>query len=359
MFLEELKAVNFRNIKNLNLKFFDVNIFFGENAQGKTNILESIYFLFSGRSFRTKYDKELIKWGEDSFYIKGNVHWQSQNLMLEVALSQDVKKIKINQKNLKKQKDMVFLFPLVLFSQEEIENFRKGPSQRRHLLDRFLCTLSYKYHRALSEYYKVLYQRNLTLKNNRDVSIWNSSLIKLGSFILSERYKLIKEIKIIISEISNSLLGSEFLDIEYSSTISLSNSEEDITKDFELKIKEMEEEEKRKKYTLVGPHRDDLILRIVRDDISYDLRKFGSTGEKKLGYIIWKLSQVKILSERRKERPILLIDDLFGDLDESKQEIVWEGIKNFQVFLSTPVKISFLKGYPYFYVRNGEVSLNG
>jgi len=250
LFLEELKAVNFRNIKNLNLKFFDVNIFFGENAQGKTNILESIYFLFSGRSFRTKYDKELIKWGEDSFYIKGNVHWQSQNLMLEVALSQDVKKIKINQKNLKKQKDMVFLFPLVLFSQEEIENFRKGPSQRRHLLDRFLCTLSYKYHRALSEYYKVLYQRNLTLKNNRDVSIWNSSLIKLGSFILSERYKLIKEIKITISEISNSLLGSEFLDIEYSSTISLSDSEEDITKDFELKIKEMEEEEKRKKYTL-------------------------------------------------------------------------------------------------------------
>lgn len=359
MFLEELKVVNFRNLKNLNLRFFDINIFYGENAQGKTNILESIYFLFSGRSFRTKYDKELIRWGEENFYIKGSVNWQSQNLILEIALSQDVKKIKINQKNLKRQKDMVFLFPLVLFSQEEIENFRKGPSQRRYLLDRFLSTLSYKYHKTLSEYYKVLYQRNLTLKNDRDVSIWNSSIIKLGSYLLAERYKLTKEIKKAISEISNSLLGSEFLDIDYYSTISLSESEEEVAKNFEWKLQETAEEEKKRKYTLVGPHRDDLVLRIIRDEINYDLRKFGSAGEKKLGYIIWKLSQIKILSERRKERPILLIDDIFGDLDEMKQKIVWKGIKEFQVFISTPVKISFLKDYPCFYVKNGEVNLNG
>ncbi|MFN3699304.1 MAG: DNA replication/repair protein RecF, partial [Dictyoglomus sp.] len=339
MFLEELKVVNFRNLKNLNLRFSEVNIFYGENAQGKTNLLESIYFLFSGKSFRTKYEKELVRWGEESFYIKGNVKWQSQNLILEVALSQDTKKIKINQKNLKRQKDMVFLFPLVLFSQEEIEYFKKGPSQRRFLLNRFLSTLSYKYHKTLSEYYKVLYQRNLTLKNNRDVSIWNSSLIKLGSYILLERVRLIKEIKETIKEVSRSLLGVNFLDIDYFSTIPISESEEEILRNFELKLKETEEEEKRKRYTLVGPHRDDLILKIIKDELKYDLKRFGSAGEKKLGYIIWKLSQVKILSDKRKEKPIFLLDDLFGDLDEKKQEIVWEGIKSFQIFISTPVRV--------------------
>lgn len=358
MRLIDLKVINFRNLKNLNLNFFDVNIFYGENAQGKTNILEGIYFLFSGKSFRTKNEKEIIRWGEESFYLKGNVDWQSQNLILETALSGEEKRIKINQKNLKRYRDMVFLFPIILFSQEEIENFKKGPSQRRYLLNRFISTLSYKYHKALSEYYKTLYQRNLTLKNERDVSLWNSTLIRLGGYILFERRNVIEEIKRKVKEVSNNLLGRDFLEVEYLSTVPLGDSEEEMLKNFETMLKEKEWEEKRKKYTLVGPHRDDVILRVIKDDVKYDLRKFGSAGEKKLGYIIWKLAQVEILSENRKEKPILLIDDLFGDLDEDKQRKVWDGIKNFQIFLTTPIRIEFLEDFPHFLVKNGEVILN-
>lgn len=358
MRLIDLRVVNFRNLKNLNLNFFDVNIFYGENAQGKTNILESIYFLFSGKSFRTKNEREIIRWGEESFYLRGDVNWQNQNLVLESALSELEKKIKINQKNLKRYRDMVFLFPIILFFQEEIENFKKGPSQRRYLFNRFISTLSYKYHKALSEYYKTLYQRNLTLKSGRDVSVWNSTLIKLGSYILFQRLSIVEEIKSKVMEVSNKLLEKNFLEIEYISTVPLGDSEEEIAKNFEVMLKEKEAEEKKKGYTLVGPHRDDIVLRIIRDDIQYDLRKYGSAGEKKLGYIIWKLAQVEILSEKRKEKPILLIDDLFGDLDEYKQKRVWDGIKDFQLFLTTPIKIEFLKDFPHFLVKNGEVTLN-
>ncbi|HOJ92100.1 MAG TPA: DNA replication and repair protein RecF [Dictyoglomaceae bacterium] len=356
MFLENLKIVNFRNLKNVNLDFFNVNIFYGENAQGKTNLLESIYYLFLCKSFRTRFEKELIRWGEESFYLKGNLHWQGQTLVLESALSKDNKKIKINQKTLKKQKDMVFLFPLVLFSHNEIENFKEGPSQRRYLLNSFLSTLSYKYYKALLEYHKVLYQRNLTLKGgSSDVEIWNGPLVKSGTLVLWERLKIINEIKEIAKEISIALLGKEFLEIEYFSSIPLGNSEEEISKNFEKALREVKNRDSIRGYSTVGPHRDDLILFVKKDNVRYDLRKFASSGEVKLAFIIWQLSEIKILSERRKEKPILLIDDLFGDLDEKKQKIVWNGIQDFQIFMSMTAEVDFLKEYAHFYVKNGEV----
>ena len=356
MFLENLKIVNFRNLKNVNLDFFNVNIFYGENAQGKTNLLESIYYLFLCKSFRTRFEKELIRWGEESFYLKGNLHWQGQTLVLESALSKDNKKIKINQKTLKKQKDMVFLFPLVLFSHNEIENFKEGPSQRRYLLNSFLSTLSYKYYKALLEYHKVLYQRNLTLKGgSSDVEIWNGPLVKSGTLVLWERLKIINEIKEIAKEISIALLGKEFLEIEYFSSIPLGNSEEEISKNFEKALREVKNRDSIRGYSTVGPHRDDLILFVKKDNVRYDLRKFASSGEVKLAFIIWQLSEIKILSERRKEKPIRLIDDLFGDLDEKKQKIVWNGIQDFQIFMSMTAEVDFLKEYAHFYVKNGEV----
>jgi len=359
LFLESLKVINFRNLKNINLDFFNVNIFYGENAQGKTNLLESIYFLFLCRSFRTRYEKELIKWGEESFYLKGNLQWQGQILVLESALSKDDKKIKINQKILKKQKDLVFLFPLVLFSHDEIENFKEGPSQRRYLLNSFLSTLSYRYYKALLEYHKVLYQRNLTLKGgSSDIEMWIGPLIKSGTLVLWERLKIIDEIKEIAKEISISLLGKEFLEVEYLSSIPLEDSEEEISENFEKALREVRNDDIMKGYSTVGPHRDDLILFVKKDNVRYDLRKFASSGEIKLAFIIWQLSEIKILSERRKEKPILLIDDLFGDLDEKKQKIVWNGIQDFQIFMSMTAKVDFLKEYPHFCVKNGEVSLD-
>jgi DNA replication and repair protein RecF len=359
VFLEDLRVVNFRNLKNVQLKFFDKNIFYGENAQGKTNLLESIYFLFTGKSFRTPYEKELINWNEESFYIKGNVLWQDQKLILETALSKTDKKVKINQKLLKRQKDMIFLFPVVVFSQEEIESFKEGPSERRYILDRFISTLSYKYHKSLSEYYKVLYQRNLTLKSDGNVDIWNSSLIKSGTYILIERLKIINKLRQLIHSLSLDLLGKDFLEIEYYSSINLGNmDEENLMKNFELKLKESFEDENKKGYTLVGPHRDDLRFYIKKDSLRYDMRKYASAGERKLAFIIFKLATVKLLSEFRKEKPILIIDDLFGDLDEEKQKLIWNGISMFQIFMSLPVRIDFLKDYPHFLVKNGEVFYN-
>lgn len=360
MYLDNLRIVNFRNLKNLNLSFKDINIFFGGNAQGKTNLLESIYFIFTGKSFRTSIEKELINWKEDFSYLKGRVYWQGQEILIESALSTNgEKKIKINQKVLKRQKDLIFLFPLVIFTQEEVQSIREEPVKRRYLLDRFISTLYYSYNKSLIEYQRALYQRNLILKSPKrkeDLESWNMLIIEKGSNILYYRLSVLKEMEKYIKEVSKELLGEEVLEIEYQGSILLDCIDEKrIKESFEKSLKISEKEDLLKRYTTLGPHRDDIIFYWKKNNGRYSLRNFGSGGERKMAFLIWKLSEVKLLSEKRKEKAILLIDDLFAELDEERQEIVWKSIKNFQIFLTTAYKLKILREFPFFEVVLGEV----
>ncbi|MGB9857827.1 MAG: DNA replication/repair protein RecF [Dictyoglomaceae bacterium] len=360
MFLESLRIVNFRNLKNVKVNFSNINIFYGGNAQGKTNLLESIYFLFTGKSFRTFQEKELINWRENYSYIKGKVFWQEQNIFIESALSiNGEKRIKINQKIVRRERELIFLFPLVLFTQDEVQSIREEPARRRVLLDRLISTLYYPYNKVLIDYQKALYQRNLILKNperKKDLETWNMLIIEKGSNILYYRLSVLKEIEKHIKEVSKELLGKEVLEIEYQGSIPLDNNDEKrIKESFEKSLKISEKEDLLKKYTTLGPHRDDIIFYWKKNGDRYSLRNFGSRGERKMAFLIWKLSEVRLLSEKRKEKAILLIDDLFAELDEEKQEIVWNSIKNFQVFITTAYKLKILEKFPFFEVISGEV----
>ncbi|MEN2984166.1 MAG: DNA replication and repair protein RecF [Dictyoglomaceae bacterium] len=360
MFLEKLKVINFRNLKNIELNFLQVNIIYGKNAQGKTNLLESIYFLFTGRSFRTFLEKELIRWKEEFLYIKGNVFWQGQNILLESALSiYGDKKMKINQKIVKKQRELTYLFPLVLFTQEEVLRIKEEPAKRRFLLDRFISTLVYSYNKTLIEYQKALYQRNLLLRNsqdNRDLEAWNKILIEKGSNILWHRLITLKEMEKYIKDVSNELLGENVLEIEYKISFPLDDySEKKIKESFEKGLINSQKNDLNKKYTTIGPHRDDIVFYWTKNGERYELKNFGSGGERKMAFLIWKLSELRLLSEKRKEKAILLIDDLFSELDDEKQKIVWNSIKDFQVFITSSYNMEILKKFPFFEIIDGEV----
>lgn len=360
MFLEKLKVINFRNLRNVEVNFSQVNILYGKNAQGKSNLLESIYFLFTGKSFRTFLEKELIRWKEEFLYVKGDVFWQGQNILLESALNiYGDKKMKINQKNVKKQRELIYLFPLIIFTQEEVLRIKEEPAKRRFLLDRFISTLFYSYNKALTEYQKILYQRNVFLRNlqkNKELEVWNKILIEKGSRILLYRLSILKEIEKYIKEVSRELLGEEILEIEYKSSFPLSNSDEkEIIESFEKNLIDSQINDLEKKYTTIGPHRDDLIFYWKKNGEKYNLKNFGSDGERKMAFFIWKLSELRLLSEKRKEKAILLIDDLFSELDEEKQRIIWNSIKNFQVFITTPYKLKVLENFPFFEIISGEV----
>ncbi len=360
MFLEKLRVVNFRNIKNIEVNFSQINILYGKNSQGKTNLLESIYFLFTGKSFRTFIEKELIKWREDFLYIKGNVFWQERNILLESALNTSgEKKMKINQKNVKRQRELIYLFPIILFTQEEVSKIKEEPSKRRFLLDRFISTLFYSYNKVLIEYQKALYQRNLFLRNyqkEKELEVWNKILIEKGSNILWYRLSTLKEIEKYLREISKKLLGEEVLEVEYRGSFSFNSFDETrIKESFEETLIYSQANDLEKKYTSIGPHRDDLIFYWKKDGERYNLKNFGSGGERKMAFLIWKLSELKLLSEKRKEKAILLIDDLFSELDEEKQEILWNSIKEYQVFITSAHKLKILENLPFFEVISGEV----
>ena len=260
---------------------------------------------------------------------------------------------------MRRERELIFLFPLVLFTQDEVQSIREEPARRRVLLDRLISTLYYPYNKVLIDYQKALYQRNLILKNperKKDLETWNMLIIEKGSNILYYRLSVLKEIEKHIKEVSKELLGKEVLEIEYQGSIPLDNNDEKrIKESFEKSLKISEKEDLLKKYTTLGPHRDDIIFYWKKNGDRYSLRNFGSRGERKMAFLIWKLSEVRLLSEKRKEKAILLIDDLFAELDEEKQEIVWNSIKNFQVFITTAYKLKILEKFPFFEVISGEV----
>ncbi|MCX7845305.1 MAG: DNA replication and repair protein RecF [Dictyoglomaceae bacterium] len=360
MFLEKIRVINFRNLKNIEIDFSQINILYGKNAQGKTNLLESIYFLFTGKSFRTFMEKELVRWKEEFLYIKGNVYWQGQNILVESALNiYGDKKMKINQKIVRKQKELIYLFPLILFTHEEVLRIKEEPAKRRFLLDRFLATLFYSYNKALNEYQKALYQRNLflrNLQNNKELEVWNKILVEKGSNILWYRLSTLKEMEKHIKDVSEELLGEDVLEIEYKSSFSLDDyNEKKIKESFEKNLIDSQSNDLEKKYTNIGPHRDDVVFYWKKNGERYNLKNFGSGGERKIAFFIWKLAELRLLSEKRKEKAILLIDDLFSELDEDKQKIFWTFIKDFQIFITSTYKLKILENFPFFEIISGEV----
>ena len=368
MRIKRLKVENFRNLEKLDIKFSDgVNIIYGNNAQGKTNIIEAIYIFSFGRSFRANRDIELLKF--DKEYFLSNIEIMKKDRELEMDFGFDKlsnkKMIKVNGVIQKKISDIIGKLNVVVFKPEDIKIVTDAPSVRRKYIDYLISSISKGYLENITKYKKVLEERNnllkeikVKLKGNRVLEkddedfldVYDKLLSKLNCEIYNERKRVIEKLNNYIYgihlKLTESYINNEKLHIKY-----VSNVEEDIQKMYNDLIKSRLNDIN-KGYTSFGIHRDDYIISINSLDVSI----YGSQGQKKSSIISLKLSELKVIEEVIGEKPVLLLDDYMSELDEKRRLKFLDIIEDIQIIITTTHKISIDgKENTYFYVDNGKI----
>lgn len=315
---------NFRNYSDLTWQPHPkLNIITGDNAQGKTNLLEAVFFCTAGRSFRTSKDREIINWGEEKSFCLARV--EKNGSVMEMSAALDVnsgKSFFIN--GIKKNRGEIFRPCLsISFTPADLDLIRGSPSERRKWIDFELGSFDRKYFFNLEKYERVIYQRNRLLKDFRgnDPGIlepWNEQMVHYGSKIIYARIILLKEIFTYLRNIYSSLTsGKEELSFKYLSTIPLEKgvTEEDIAGIYRSVVRSRLRDEIERRQTLYGPHRDDISFYIN----SSEVRKFGSRGQQRSVVLTLKLSIMKKFYDDYGEYPVLLLDDVFLELDLNRR----------------------------------------
>ena len=378
MFLEKIELTNFRNYKNIKLTFpTQKTILVGRNAQGKSNLLESIYYLATLSSNRTYSDSELIFWGENFTKIKAEVFKNESNITLDILINPPkIKTLKVN--DIKKTKYSQFLGNLVVvnFGVSDLLILRGTPSDRRKWLDDAISQLYPGYNERLSRYNKIRVQRNNLLaefkgntflkeEQKNILSVWDDQIIVTGSNLIHLREKYLKEIQKIANEKHKHIsVGEENLILKYNSTITSDfncNNDEitsvskiaDIYK--EVLIDKRREEIIRAK-TLVGPHRDDISFFIN----NMDAKSYASQGQQRTVVLALKLSELDFIQNITGENPILLLDDVLAELDTARQNFLLNSIKeNIQTIITTTdisnFEPNYLEGVTIYKINQGEL----
>lgn len=320
MIVRKINLINFRNYNKISISFDKkLNIFIGDNAQGKTNILESIYFLALTKSYRTA-DTNLIKKDSESLKVKGEIKDNSVYKSMTVELSNTGKKVKINNNEIKKISDYITNLNVILISPEDINILQGTPAERRNFLNIELSQLSKNYIKKYNEFNRILKIRNNYLKmlyksSNTDMRYLQSvteNLIEREIDIYSERKNFIDKLNDNISNIYEDITGIKNFKILYETNVDLGNfSKESIRNNLEKKYNSNLNKEIENGMTLYGPHRDDIQFMIESDDI----KLYGSQGQQKVAIIALKLSEIAIFKEMTDTYPIILLDDIFSELD--------------------------------------------
>ena len=356
MYIKKVILENFRNYDSLNVEFNpNYNLIYGNNAQGKTNILEAIYLSALGRSFQTNKDQELIKIGNNSAKIEIEFEKKDRSGKIKIEIS-DKKTFFINDIKQKKISEIIGKINLVLFYPNNINIIKGSPQDRRKFLDIMISQLKPNYLHLLNRYNQTLNQRNTYLKQikfeNKDknmLDIWDESLSELSFQIFKYRKNYIEKIQERIKEIHNNITNSgkdnEEIDIIY---ISLANSKENFYKQLisnrELDIK--------RGFTSTGIHRDDFDVLINNEKLNI----YGSQGQCRTAVLSLKLSELEIIKEEIGEEPILLLDDFMSELDENRRTNLAKAIKNNQVFITCTDKFEIdNKNKSYFYIKNAKL----
>lgn len=349
LYIDSLKIKNFRNYKENEIHFSkNYNIIFGENAQGKTNIIEAIFLCASGRSHRTSKDSELLNINSNNYYIRLNANKAQENSDIEIVYEKDKRKIiKINEIPIKKIGNLMGNLLAVIFSPEDLSVINEGPSQRRRFIDITISQIKPSYFYDLQLYNKILLQRNSLLKeliNNRSLidtlEVWDEKICEVGSRIIKTRHEFINRLSEITKK-NHSLLSDNYekMDIIYVSSVDTDNyTDIDIIKSNMMRdFKKLRNIELKRCTTLKGPHRDD--YKICINDL--DVKSFGSQGQKRTVILSMKLSEVQIIKEETGEYPILLLDDVMSELDLKRREILFDNIKHIQTFITCTEKENF------------------
>ena len=335
MFIKNLSLMNFRNYNELNIELNSgVNIFIGDNAQGKTNIIESIYYCSLGKSHRTSKDKELINWNKQDAYIRIFIGKQRLDKKIEIKIFKDGKKgIKINSIKIHKISELIGVFNVVIFSPEDLKIVKDSPSYRRRFLDIELSKIDNKYYYNLVQYNKVLDEKNALLKRYSEkmtdiMDVYDEQLSSFGTFLIKERFKYIEKLNLKGKNIHKQITSEkENIEFKYlTSIVDWSN----VKQDLKIKLLKSRSKDIERRTTSIGPHRDDFSITIN----NIDTRSFGSQGQQRTSVLTIKFSSLEIIKDEIGEYPVLLLDDVLSELDLSRQKYILNSIKNVQTIIT-------------------------
>ncbi|MCR5227461.1 MAG: DNA replication/repair protein RecF [Eubacterium sp.] len=349
MYIDSLALKDFRNYEALDIRFSDkINILYGDNAQGKTNILESIFLAATTRSHKKSKEKDIIRFGQDNSYIRLGVKKRDVGHRIDVHIKGTGSKgIAIDGIPIKRATELFGLINIIMFSPEDLSIVKNGPGERRRFMDMEICQLSRLYYSNLSTYNKILDQRNNTLKqmafrkgNSSDeggsledtLDIWDIQLAEAGKALIKERNNFINMMNEMISDIHSSITSSnEKLDLKYEPNVSI--------EDFEDTLKNKRNIDIKNTVTMTGPHRDDFGIYI--NDI--DVRVYGSQGQQRTAALSLKLAEIELVKDIINDDPILLLDDVMSELDSKRREALLSRISNIQTIITCTGYDDFIK----------------
>lgn len=366
MRLRDLTLINYRNCEELYLNLLSNKVLIiGKNAQGKTNILESIYYLSALKSPRTSNNIELINFEADKAEINCNIIKSNTDIELDFSYTTDKKRELALNKVRTTPKNFKSVLKTVLFSTADLLLLRGNPSDRREWLDRAICQIYPAYDERLSKYDKIRIQKNNILKeylktglyNETLLDVYNEQLVITGSNIIYLRKKFLKEIEKIASEKHRIISDTEVLKINYDcSFLNDENELEDIALEFSKALVEIKLEEMRRGQACIGPHRDDVIFYINNNEAT----KFASQGQQRTVVLALKLAELDIIAEKIGEDPILLLDDVLAELDDLRQNYLLKSIsENTQTIITSVDTVlfekEFLSDVKIYKIENGKL----
>lgn len=366
MNVESIRLINFRNYNNLSIVLNDkMNIFIGKNAQGKTNLLESIYMCATGRSFRTNRDKEIINLNKSEGYVGAKIKTNRGQKFIEIKMERNKqKRIRVNKIELKNFKELYSGLNVVVFSPDDLKLVKDGPGERRNFLDISISQIKPVYNHNINRYNKILFQRNNLLKSNKPKSdilnlleIFDLQLAKIGTEIIISRNSFIEELSKTSEKIHKNLtLEKEELTLNYISNVKFVEQNKDtIEKNFLEKLKSNVNKDLIIGTTEIGPHRDDMEIKIN----NIDARTFASQGQQRTIVLSIKLSEVEIIKLDRGNYPVLLLDDVFSELDEERRKYLTMSFNEMQTIITSTdvIDLDELKeaDKSIFYIENGRI----
>lgn len=358
MIIKSLELADFRNYDFLHIDFESgTNILYGDNAQGKTNILEAIYLSAITKSHKGSKDKDIVNFEKEEAHIRTYLEKEGIETRIDMHLRKNKSKgIAIDGQKIKKASELIGLLNVVFFSPEDLSIIKNGPAERRRFVDMELCQLDQFYLYNLNHYNKIVNQRNKLLKDMyfnpslRDtLNIWDSQLISFGSKIIERRQLFVEQLNEIILEIHRKLSGGkEELIIRYEPDTSI--------EDYEKKLSSGQDKDIKLKQTSTGPHRDDFCFHIG----NVDIRKFGSQGQQRTAALSLKLSEIELIRKLTKDNPVLLLDDVLSELDSNRQNYLLSTIGDIQTIITCTGLDEFVNNRfeidKVYHIENGRIT---
>lgn len=332
MIIESIELKSYRNYDELHMDFSQgTNILYGDNAQGKTNVLEAVYVCATTKSHRGSKDREIIQFNRDESHIKLTIRKNDVPYRIDMHLKKNKPKgVAINGLPIRKASELFGIVNVVFFSPEDLNLIKNGPAERRRFIDLELCQLNRLYVHSLVQYNRIVSQRNMLLKEisfkpeyEETLDVWDMQLCQYGKEVIKRREEFIGQLNELILDIHGNLSGKkEILKLGYEPNVK--------PEDFEETLRKNRFRDLKQKTTLVGPHRDDMGFYIN----NIDIRKYGSQGQQRTAALSLKLAEIDLVERIVHDYPILLLDDVLSELDSNRQNHLLAGINHIQTLIT-------------------------